>query len=154
MGYIGAINVGIMEKNMATVLMGYKLGGLPALDWTIRGIQEDPKIISIIPYSHYYRVGGPPKLYMGFRARGRRPASYARMAVKADFAWCLSLRMLSLYAKTLSLARVFDSKLETHQKTLSLFCCFSLPLSRSLLPPLFLSSLSLSLSPLLVVRVE
>ena len=25
-------------------------------------LKEDPKIIPIIPYSHYYWVGGPPKL--------------------------------------------------------------------------------------------
>ena len=27
----------------------------------IIGIQEDPNIITIIPYSHYYWVGGPVK---------------------------------------------------------------------------------------------
>ena len=28
----------------------------------IRGIEEDPNIITIIPYKHYYWVGGPPKV--------------------------------------------------------------------------------------------
>ena len=31
-------------------------------------IQEDPNIIPIIPYSHYYWVGGPPNIYL--RVRG------------------------------------------------------------------------------------
>ena len=29
----------------------------------IIGIQEDSNIVTTIPYSHYYRVGGPPKIY-------------------------------------------------------------------------------------------
>ena len=28
-------------------------------------IEEDPNIIPIIPYSHYYWVGGPPKIQVG-----------------------------------------------------------------------------------------
>ena len=28
------------------------------------GIYEGPNVIPIIPYSHYYLAGGPPKVYM------------------------------------------------------------------------------------------
>ena len=34
----------------------------PPCNSGIIGIYEDPNMILIIPYSHYYRVGGPPKL--------------------------------------------------------------------------------------------
>ena len=37
----------------------------------IMGIYEDPNIVTSIPYSHYYRVGGPPKvLVLGRRVEG------------------------------------------------------------------------------------
>ena len=34
---------------------------LPPSNSGIIRIQEDPNVIPIISYSHYYRVGGPPK---------------------------------------------------------------------------------------------
>ena len=139
---------------MATVLMGYKLGGLPALDWTIRGIQEDPNIISSIPYSHYYRVGGPPKLYMGFRARRVQEAIFVRTnGSQGRFCVVFVFKNAVFICQNPVACTRFDCKLETHQKTLSLFCCFSLSLSRSLLPPslTLLPPLSLSLLYLLYV---
>ena len=39
-----------------------KLGGPPPCTSGIIGIQWDPNIILIVPYSHYYRVGGPPNM--------------------------------------------------------------------------------------------
>ena len=43
------------------------LGDPPPCNSDVRGIEEDPNIILIIPYSHYYRVGGPPNMlgYIG-----------------------------------------------------------------------------------------
>ena len=35
----------------------------PPCNSVIIGIQENPNIIFTIPYSHYYWVGGPPKIY-------------------------------------------------------------------------------------------
>ena len=36
----------------------------PPCNSGIIGIYEDPNIVTSIPYSHYYRVGGPPKVYV------------------------------------------------------------------------------------------
>ena len=43
-------------------------GPPPPCNSGIIGISEAPNIIPIIPYNHYYWVGGPPKLYLLFPA--------------------------------------------------------------------------------------
>ena len=40
---------------------GTPLGGPPPCNSGIIRTCEDPNILPIIPYSHYYWVGGPPK---------------------------------------------------------------------------------------------
>ena len=46
----------------------YTLGGPPPCNSGIIRIYEDPNIIRIIPYSHYYRVGGPFDIFELSRA--------------------------------------------------------------------------------------
>ena len=52
----------VMPVMVETTEESFALGGPPPCNSDIIRIYEDPNIIPIIPYSHYYWVGGPPNI--------------------------------------------------------------------------------------------
>ena len=54
LSYLNCRNISISEEDPPTPP--------PPCNSGIIGIEEEPNIILTIPYSHYYRMGGPPKV--------------------------------------------------------------------------------------------